>query len=706
LSLVDCSFFVGNGIEINFVVSIFGSLVIFGSGLKHLVWFFSFFFSSSLFAADNSVVTIETPLGTFQMELLADDAPNTVQNFLNYVERGAYDGTFFHRSVPGFIVQGGGFAFDPFTSSAPGIAVDEPVVNEFGESNIRGTVAMAKTAAGPDSATSQWFVNLANNSANLDNQNGGFTVFARVIGDGMQVVDEIAALPRTNLGGAFTDTPTINFTGTVSSSIFVTIDKASSNSEPDFDGDGIPDSTDADDDNDGVPDVSDAFSMNAAEFADTDNDGTGNNEDTDDDGDNVLDVDDAFPLDNLESVDTDGDGVGDNSDIPVKLMANTILELTVTGRGLSAPDGSALTVPSNATAVSLNVTVVKPSADGFITVWPCSVDKPNASNLNYVTGQVVANGVIAPVGSNGKVCFSALRETDLVVDIAGWFAGDVFVGVTPKRLIDTRIGTGTSTIARITPANPLRVKVTEIEVQTAAGVSTQIPSNSVAVALNVTAVNPSAGGHLTVYPCDVARPEASNLNYLTGKIVPNGVIAPVSASGEVCIFTLAETDIVVDLAGWFTGGFIGSTPKRLVDTRNGTGGQASVVRRGQILEIPIRGEILSVQGSAQTVPVGATAAALNITVVRPTGNGFVTVFPCGVTQPNASNLNYLTGDVVANNVTAPVGENGRVCLTSLVDSNVVVDISGWFEGDANNGFVGATPNRLVDTRIGVGPAPR
>lgn len=270
--------------------------------MKQLIWILSFFYTSSLFAADNTVVTIETPLGIFQMELLADDAPNTVQNFLNYVDRGAYDGTFFHRSVPGFVVQGGGFAYDPFTKTAPGIAVDPPVVNEFGVSNVRGTVAMAKTAAGPDSATNQWFVNLADNSANLDNQNGGFTVFARVIGDGMQVVDAIAALPLTNLGGAFTSTPTIDFNGTISSSIFVTIDKASSTSEPDFDGDGKPDSTDTDDDNDGVPDVSDAFSMNAAEFADTDNDGTGNNEDTDDDGDNVLDVDDAFPLDNMKSV--------------------------------------------------------------------------------------------------------------------------------------------------------------------------------------------------------------------------------------------------------------------------------------------------------------------------------------------------------------------------------------------------------------------
>jgi cyclophilin family peptidyl-prolyl cis-trans isomerase len=675
--------------------------------LKQLFWILSFFYTSSLFAANNSVVTIDTPVGSFQMELLSDEAPKTVQNFLNYLERGAYDGTFFHRSVPGFVVQGGGFSYNPATNTAPPIAVDPPVANEFGVSNIRGTVAMAKTAAGPDTATNQWFVNLADNSANLDNQNGGFTVFARVIGDGMDIVDTIAALPRVNLdgGGVFSAVPTINFTGSINASIFVTINRASVVTEPDFDGDGTPDSTDSDDDNDGVPDVSDAFPMNATEFADTDNDGTGNNEDTDDDGDGVLDADDAFPLDNLESIDSDGDGIGDNADTSIKLTIDKSIELLVVGRGLSAPSGSTLTVPENATAVSLNVTVVNPNGAGFITVWPCSVAKPNASNLNYIQNQVVANGVLAPVGSGGKVCFFASQTTDLIVDIAGWFEGEVFVGATPKRLVDSRDGTGRSNISKIGPDTPLRVKITDIDAQTAAGTATQIPSSIAAAALNVTAISPIGSGFLTVYPCDVERPEASNLNYTTASVVPNGVIAPVSASGEVCIFSLAETDIVVDLAGWFMDGFTGSKPKRLVDTRSGTGGQTGVVRSGQNLEIPIRGVTLSVKDADQAVPTIATAAALNVTVVDPGGNGFVTVYPCGVTQPNASNLNYLTGDIIANNVTAPIGEDGSVCLTSLVDTHIVVDISGWFEGDATNGFVGATPSRLVDTRNGTGPKP-
>ena len=676
--------------------------------MKYLIWIICLFYTTTLFAANNSIVTIETPLGSIQMELLNEEAPKTVENFLNYIERGDYDGTFFHRSVPGFVVQGGGFKYDAATNTAPAITVDPPVVNEFGVSNVRGTVAMAKTATGPDTATSQWFVNLADNAANLDNQNGGFTVFARVIGEGMQVMDSIAALPRANLdgGGVFSSVPTINLTGTVNASIFVTIDKASLVTEPDFDGDGTPDSTDSDDDNDGVPDISDSFPMNPNEFADTDNDGTGNNEDADDDGDGVLDVNDAFPLDNLESVDSDGDGIGDNADTFIKLTADKIISLSVVGRKLSAPSGSALTVPENATAVSLNVTVVNPNSAGFITVWPCSVTKPNASNLNYAPNQVVANGVLAPVGSNGKVCFFASQTTDLVVDIAGWFAGDIFVGATPKRLVDSRDGTGTSNIARISPSSPLRIQIIGLDAQTSAGAAIQIPSTIVAAALNVTAVNPTTSGFLTVYPCDVERPEASNLNYTAASIVPNGVIAAVSAAGETCVFSSVESDIVVDLAGWFTNGFTGSTPKRLIDTRIGTGGQTGVVTRGQILEIPIRGETLTVQGQSQIIPNSATAAALNVTAVSPTGTGFVTVFPCGVAQPNASNLNYVAGDIVANNVTAPIGENGSVCLTSLVGSDLVVDISGWFEGDSNNGFVGATPNRLVDTRIGTGPKPQ
>ena len=155
----------------------------------------------SLPGVSGDVVQVDTVLGRFNLELMANDAPRTVANFLNYISAGRYQNTFIHRAVTNFVIQGGGYlATVPYTH----IATFGPVQNEFKLANVRGTVAMAKLGNDPNSATSEWFVNLGDNRANLDAQNGGFTVFARVIGTGMTVVDAIAALPRYKIG--FDDT--------------------------------------------------------------------------------------------------------------------------------------------------------------------------------------------------------------------------------------------------------------------------------------------------------------------------------------------------------------------------------------------------------------------------------------------------------------------------------------------------------------------
>ena len=134
-------------------------------------------------------VRLQTSVGEIVVELLLEDVPVTSLNFLRYVDEGFYNGTIFHRVVPDFVVQGGGFL--PGMEEQEGIR--DPIVNEFSSdrSNLRSTVAMAKVGDDPDSATSQFFFNLDDNSENLDDQNGGFTVFARVI-EGMDVVDAIA----------------------------------------------------------------------------------------------------------------------------------------------------------------------------------------------------------------------------------------------------------------------------------------------------------------------------------------------------------------------------------------------------------------------------------------------------------------------------------------------------------------------------------
>jgi len=159
-------------------------------------------------ALSGTIVRISTGIGDYSIELLDDLAPGTVQNFLNYVNRNAYNGTYIHRAVDNFVVQGGGFRFVLFEGPIE-VPSDPPIQNEFGASNTRGTVAMAKLDGDPNSATNQWFVNVVDNSETLDTSNGGFTVFGVVLGDGMVTVDEIDALPVVALGGRAPNAPHI-----------------------------------------------------------------------------------------------------------------------------------------------------------------------------------------------------------------------------------------------------------------------------------------------------------------------------------------------------------------------------------------------------------------------------------------------------------------------------------------------------------------
>jgi cyclophilin family peptidyl-prolyl cis-trans isomerase len=160
-------------------------------------------------AATATIVEVETDLGTIEINFYDNATPATVTNFLNYVNSGAFTDSIFHRSVPGFIIQSGGFITD-INAQVSDIAANPAVINEPVYSNVRGTIAMAKLGDDPNSATSQWFINLANNAANLDEQNGGFTVFGEVTA-GIDVVDAIAGLPRYDFGSAFTDLPLQNY---------------------------------------------------------------------------------------------------------------------------------------------------------------------------------------------------------------------------------------------------------------------------------------------------------------------------------------------------------------------------------------------------------------------------------------------------------------------------------------------------------------
>jgi alpha-tubulin suppressor-like RCC1 family protein len=334
-------------------------------------------------------------------------------------------------------------------------------------------------------------------------------------------------------------------------------------------------------------------------------------------------------------------------------------------------------VPPTATAVALNVTVVTPSAAGFLTVWPYRSSyrtpgypdvqqMPLASNLNYVPGQVVPNMVVVGVGGDSSISiYASAGCPHVVVDVAGWFssndpANGGFEAVTPSRALDTRVSPQGPCVSSIPRNLPL------------AGTN-GVPADATSVALNVTVVSPSAAGFLTVWPSGEQMPLASNLNFMPGQVVPNMVIVKLGSDGAINLYSNGGCPhVVVDVAGWFAGGTVldgglqGLTPSRALDTRNG---------QGCISTTPRTLHLAGTNG----VPANATAVALNVTVVSPSGGGYLTVWPSGTTQPLASNLNYVPGQVVPNMVLAQLGSDGSISIyTNNGCPNVVVDVAGWF----------------------------
>ena len=167
-------------------------------------------------AAAQTMVRVQTPKGPIDIALTDAETPLTVANFLGYVRRNQYDSSFFHRLATGFVLQGGGFAWnDAASPKLTTITAQPPVLNEYSPTrpNVRGTVAMAKVGATPptqtsiNSATNQWFINLKDNTTILnESQNGGFTVFGRVTTPSMAVVDVLAAygtVGATGCSGVF-----------------------------------------------------------------------------------------------------------------------------------------------------------------------------------------------------------------------------------------------------------------------------------------------------------------------------------------------------------------------------------------------------------------------------------------------------------------------------------------------------------------------
>ena len=328
-------------------------------------------------------------------------------------------------------------------------------------------------------------------------------------------------------------------------------------------------------------------------------------------------------------------------------------------------------VPSNGVgSVSLNVTVTNPAATGFITVHPCG-DRPLASNLNYVANQTVANAVIAPVSSDGTVCFYSPVATDVLADVNGWFRdGGGFHTLTPLRIFDSRPGE-TDGVVHIAKQRYGGGAIVSISVGDVPGV----PTDASAVSLNVTATDALGDGFVTVYPCG-ERPLASNLNFRLGQTVPNAVIAPLGPGSVLCFFANADTHLIADINGYFSAAssFTAVSPTRVFDTRVGeSDGLVKVAKQQYGGDRVLTVRVAGVAGMPAT---GVGAVSLNVTATNPVASGFVTVFPCG-DRPLASSVNFTTGATVANAVVTPVSASGEVCFFANVDTDLIADVNGW-----------------------------
>ena len=218
-----------------------------------------------------------------------------------------------------------------------------------------------------------------------------------------------------------------------------------------------------------------------------------------------------------------------------RVGANATLTLPVLGRG---------GVPaSGVDAVVMNVTAAEPSAVSYLTVWPTGQPLPNSSNLNLTPGRVVPNLVICKLGGDGTVSlYNYAGDTHVIADVMGWFpAASGFHSLSPLRILDTRVGIG------------VRGAIATGRSIDADGLCRgNVPSNAKAIVINVTAVEPTGGGYITVWPSGEARPESSNLNFVPGQTVPNLVITKVGIEGMVSFYNVGgDTHVIADVMGWF-----------------------------------------------------------------------------------------------------------------------------------------------------------
>jgi hypothetical protein len=360
-----------------------------------------------------------------------------------------------------------------------------------------------------------------------------------------------------------------------------------------------------------------------------------------------------------------------NLGITGPLHANSPASFLVWGRG---------SVPSNAAAVTGNLTVADSTSGWAVFLGPNSTSSPGSSTINFTAGQIVANGVTVALSPTGYLWATYIstsgQTTDLVFDVTGYFTPDTsgayYHAITPVRVLDTRSGTGLS--GKFSANTPRSFQVAGLY---------GVPSSAMAVTGNLTVTDATSGWAVFLGPNSTSSPGSSTINFKAGQTVANGVTVGLSTTGTLSATYMSTTgqtiDLVFDVTGYFVQGdtsgarYVPITPARILDTRVGNG-----LYGAQAANTPATFAVWGYGG----VPSNALGVTGNLTVTDSTSGWAVFLGPNPNYAPSTSTVNFLAGQVVANGVTVGLSSTGTLSATYLSTTgqttDLVFDVTGYF----------------------------
>jgi YVTN family beta-propeller protein len=345
-----------------------------------------------------------------------------------------------------------------------------------------------------------------------------------------------------------------------------------------------------------------------------------------------------------------------------------------TSEDFPIPQLGGCNIPDTAAAYSLNVSVVPASILGYLTIWPTGERQPIVATLNSLDGRIKADAAIVPAGYQGAVSIYVTNTTNVILDINGYFApvsGSTlaFYPLTPCRVADTR---NSGFPQGLGP--PFLPGHTERQFPILNATTCNIPTSAEAYSLNFSVVPHGGLGYLTVWPTGQTRPLVSTLNDVPGTIIANAAIVPAGTGGDVSVYPSNDTDVIIDINGYFGPAGPGGlslypvAPCRVIDTR--------AVGSGQ----PFTGTLsppVDVVDSPCLTPATAKAYVFNATVVPSGALGYLTLWPDGETRPTVSTLNALDGSITNNMAIVPTS-NGKVDAFAAGITQLILDISSYF----------------------------